>query len=145
MIRWTVISIRQASCRAYAKAARKAGGQVFQQTMVEEIVREAGGEWRLRTPAGELRAEHVVNAGGLWAREVGRMVGIELPLMAMEHHYLITEDLPEIAELPHDLPSIVDFDGNAYGRQEGRGMLLGTYEQGGDGVVGRSDAVGFRP
>ena len=117
--------------QAYAKAARKAGGQVFQQTMVEEIVREAGGEWRLRTPAGELRAEHVVNAGGLWAREVGRMVGIELPLMAMEHHYLITEDLPEIAELPHELPSIVDFDGNAYGRQEGRGMLLGTYEQGG--------------
>lgn len=117
--------------QAYAKAARKAGGTIFQHTMVSALAPTRDGGWRLTTGQGELTADIVVNAGGLWAREVGRMAGIELPLMAMEHHYLITEPLAEIANLPHELPSMVDFDGNAYGRQEGQGMLLGTYEEGG--------------
>ena len=51
------------------------------------------------TDKGTVHAEHVVNCGGLWAREVGRMVGIELPVLAMEHHYLITEDLPDLEGL----------------------------------------------
>ena len=116
--------------QAYAKAARKAGAAVFQQTMVNGITPRGDG-WRVHTGKGDIDADIVVNAGGLWAREVGEMVGIKLPLMAMEHHYLITEKLEEVARLGHELPSIVDFDGNAYGRQEGMGMLLGTYEEGG--------------
>ncbi|TIN00369.1 MAG: FAD-binding oxidoreductase, partial [Mesorhizobium sp.] len=82
---------------AYAKAARKLGAEVERFTKVEDIVRRADGLWRIITNKGEVVAEHVVNAGGLWAREVGRMVGLELPVLAMEHMYLITEDMPEVA------------------------------------------------
>lgn len=120
--------------QAFAAAARKLGGRIFLQTMVERLTARADGGWRIGLAGGgggEIDADIVVNAGGLWAREVGRMAGVELPLLAMEHHYLITEGLDEIRALGHELPSMVDFDGNAYGRQEGDGMLLGTYEEGG--------------
>ncbi len=83
--------------------------------------------------ANSIHAEHVVNAGGLWAREVGRMVGIELPVLAMEHMYLLTVDMPEVAahvaKTGHEMPMAIDFGGEIYIRQEGGGMLLGTYEQ----------------
>jgi len=75
-----------------------------------------------------VRAEHVVNCAGLWAREVGHMVGIELPVLAMEHHYLITEDLPELAGLPREIVNTTDYAGEIYMRQERRGALIGTYE-----------------
>ncbi|TKB29333.1 MAG: FAD-binding oxidoreductase, partial [Mesorhizobium sp.] len=82
---------------------------------------------------GEVVAEHVVNAGGLWAREVGRMVGLELPVLAMEHMYLITEDMPEVAawnqKTGTEIIHAVDFDGELYLRQERGGMLMGTYEK----------------
>ena len=75
-------------------------------------------------------AEIVINAGGLWAREVGKLAGINLPVQPMEHHYLITETIPEIKERVNEprLPIGTDFEGNIYFRQEGKGMLLGTYE-----------------
>ena len=85
-------------------------------------------------PTGTIRCDHVVNAGGLWAREVGRMAGVELPLLAMEHMYLLTEDIPAIAEYnaAHgEVLHCIDFGGELYMRQEGGGLLLGTYEQGG--------------
>jgi dimethylglycine dehydrogenase len=88
------------------------------------------GSWDVMTEHGNVRAEHVVNAGGLWAREVGRMVGLELPVLAMEHQYLVTEDLPELAGRPEQLMCI-DFEGEIYLRQEHGGMLLGTYERAG--------------
>ena len=116
---------------AFAKAARNLGAKVQQQTKVSALRQNAAGEWEITTEHGNITAEMVVNAGGLWAREVGRMAGVELPVQAMEHHYLITEPLPEIENLGRELPSMVDFDGNAYGRQEGMGMLLGTYEENG--------------
>ena len=87
---------------AYAKAARKLGAEVERFTKVEDIVRRPDGMWRVITNKGEIVAEHVVNAGGLWAREVGRMVGLELPVLAMEHMYLITEDMPEVAALERE-------------------------------------------
>ena len=71
-----------------------------------------------------------VNAGGLWAREVGRMVGLELPVLAMEHHYLITEDMPELVGQKEQIHAI-DFEGEIYMRQERGGMLMGTYERNG--------------
>ena len=82
------------------------------------------------TTQGTVHAEHVVNAGGLWAREVGRMVGLELPVLAMEHQYLITDDLPEFAGQP-ELLHCIDFEGEIYLRQERGGVLLGTYERAG--------------
>ncbi len=118
---------------AYARAARKLGAEVERFTKVEDIVRRPDGLWRVITNKGEVVAEHVVNAGGLWAREVGRMVGLELPILAMEHMYLITEDMPEVAEINastgKEVIHAVDFDGELYLRQERGGMLMGTYEK----------------
>ncbi|WP_287179481.1 FAD-binding oxidoreductase, partial [Mesorhizobium sp.] len=118
---------------AYAKAARKLGAEVERFTKVEGIVRRPDGLWRVITNKGDVVAEHVVNAGGLWAREVGRMIGLELPVLAMEHMYLITEDMPEVAAWNQntgtEIIHAVDFDGELYLRQERGGMLMGTYEK----------------
>ena len=80
------------------------------------------------TPAGTIVAERVVNAAGLWAREVGHLAGIDLPVQPMEHHYLITEEIPEIASHGKEICGGVDYEANIYFRQEHKGMLLGTYE-----------------
>ena len=129
---------------AYAKSAQRLGAEIYRRTKVEALVRSGagagsdgggkiGGEWRVVTDRGEIRAEHVVNAAGLWAREVGRMVGLELPILAMEHMYLITEDMPEVAAINEstgrEVVHAVDFDGELYLRQERGGMLMGTYEK----------------
>jgi dimethylglycine dehydrogenase len=118
---------------AYAKAARKLGASVERFTRVVDIRRRPDGLWRVITDKGEVVTENVVNAGGLWAREVGRMVGLELPVLAMEHMYLITEDMPEVAEVNastgKEVIHAVDFDGELYLRQERGGMLMGTYEK----------------
>src|SRR5277367_5344456 len=115
---------------AYAKSAQLAGAEIIRQTRVIDMQSRPDGSWDLTTTGGNVRAEHVVNAGGLWAREVGRMVGLELPVLAMEHQYLITEDLPEFAGQKEQIHCI-DFEGEIYMRQERGGMLLGTYERAG--------------
>jgi dimethylglycine dehydrogenase len=115
---------------AYAKSAQLGGAEIVRQTRVIDVQPRPDGSWDLTTTGGNVRAEHVVNAGGLWAREVGRMVGLELPVLAMEHQYLITEDLPEFAGQKEQIHCI-DFEGEIYMRQERGGMLLGTYERAG--------------
>jgi dimethylglycine dehydrogenase len=100
---------------------------------VIELTQEADGTWNVVTEQGTVKADHVVNAGGLWAREVGRMVGLELPLLAMEHMYLLTEEMPEVLEFNartgRELVGVIDFKGEIYTRQERTGILLGTYEK----------------
>src|SRR5437764_210945 len=81
---------------AYVKAARALGAQAERFTRVLALTARRDGSWDVVTDKGTVHAEHVVNCAGLWARDVGHMVGIELPVLAMEHHYLITEDLPEL-------------------------------------------------
>ncbi len=120
--------------RAYVKCAQLLGAEVRHHTPVVGLSQRPDGTWDVRIESGDvIRAEHVVNAGGLWAREVGRMVGIELPVLAMEHMYLLTEDMPEVAanvaKTGKEMPMALDFAGEIYIRQEGGGMLLGTYEQ----------------
>ncbi|MHB8814179.1 MAG: GcvT family protein [Steroidobacteraceae bacterium] len=115
---------------AYAKSAQIAGAEVVRHTRVVDLKARSDGTWDVITDHGNVHAEHVVNAGGLWAREVGRMVGLELPILAMEHQYLITEEVPQIAGLPEQLHCI-DFEGELYLREERGGMLLGTYERAG--------------
>jgi dimethylglycine dehydrogenase len=120
--------------RAYVRCAQMAGAEVHQHTPVVGLEQRPDGTWTVRLENGNVvHAEHVVNAGGLWAREVGRMVGIELPVLAMEHMYLLTVDMPEVAaqvaKTGHEMPMALDFAGEIYIRQEGGGMLLGTYEQ----------------
>lgn len=114
---------------AYAQAARNAGAEIYKHTPVIGISRSPGGEWAVQTPAGVILCEYIVNAAGLWAREVGRLVGAELPILPMEHQYIVTNDIPELAGLGREIPAAVDFDGAAYLRQERQGLLLGTYEQ----------------
>lgn len=118
---------------AYAKSAKKLGATYVTHTKVEAITRARDGGWIVSTNKGDVACEHVVNAGGLWAREVGRMVGLELPVLAMEHMYLLTEDMPEVAEINKktgkEVVHAVDFDGELYLRQERGGMLMGTYEK----------------
>jgi len=113
---------------AYAKAARVHGGSYHTHTPVIETNQRADGSWDVVTEKGTINAEHIVNAGGLWAREVGLMSGLHLPVQPMEHHYLITEAIPEIEARDERLPAGIDYEGNMYFRQEGKGMLLGTYE-----------------
>ena len=125
---------------AYAKAARMAGAEVYRGVWARSIDRLSDGCWRVGLydtadgdDCGEIVCEHVVNCGGLWAREVGRMVGLELPVLAMEHTYIVTEPLDEVME--HNrrtggrMMNVIDFSGEIYLRQEGNGVLLGTYEQ----------------
>jgi len=118
---------------AYAKSAKKLGANYVTHTKVEAITRARDGGWIVSTNKGDVACEHVVNAGGLWAREVGRMVGLELPVLAMEHMYLLTEDMPEVTEINQktgkEVVHAVDFDGELYLRQERGGMLMGTYEK----------------
>jgi dimethylglycine dehydrogenase len=120
---------------AYAKAARIGGAEIYRFTRASDLVQRADGSWDVITEKGNIHAEHVVNAGGLWAREVGRMVGLELPVLAMEHMYLLTEDMPEVAaanaQTGGEMLHCIDFEGEIYIRQEGAGMLMGTYERAG--------------
>ncbi|MEE8535679.1 MAG: FAD-dependent oxidoreductase [Kiloniellales bacterium] len=120
---------------AYAKAARVQGAEVTRFTKVEDLRQRPDGTWDVITDKGTIHAEHVVNAGGLWAREVGRMAGLELPILAMEHMYLLTDDMPEVAEINEatgkEVIHAIDFEGELYMRQEGGGMLMGTYEKAG--------------
>jgi dimethylglycine dehydrogenase len=113
---------------AFAKAARLQGAEIYRQTRVLSLEPTPQGTWRVLTDQGSIEAEHVVNAAGLWAREVGRMAGVDLPLVPMEHHYLITQDLAELASARSELPVVVDLDGEMYMRQERAGVLLGVYE-----------------
>jgi len=114
--------------QAYAKAARKLGAEVERFTRVVRLEPRRDGSWDVHTDKGSVHAEHVVNCAGLWAREVGQLVGIELPVLAMEHHYLITEDIPELAARAQELVNTTDYSGEIYMRQERRGCLIGTYE-----------------
>jgi len=118
---------------AYAKAAKMLGAEIVLRNPVKELTQDPDGTWNVVTVNGTVKCEHVVNAGGLWAREIGRMVGVELPVLAMEHMYLLTEDMPEVMEYNkatgRELCHVIDFKGEIYTRQERQGMLLGTYEK----------------
>ena len=117
---------------AYAKAARMGGATIETHCMVRETNQRPDGTWDVVTDKGTIHAEHVVNAGGLWAREVGAMAGVYLPLHPMEHQYLVTEEIPQIAEMIDaggEHPHVMDPAGESYLRQEGRGLCIGFYEQ----------------
>lgn len=113
---------------AYAICARQRGAEIYRHTRVIEVKPTPRKTWLVVTDAGTIEAEHVVNAGGLWARQVGQMVGLDLPIVAMEHHYLLTEDLEPLKNLSKEIPLVLDLDGEIYLRQERKGVLLGVYE-----------------
>ena len=114
---------------AYAAGARARGAEIHRFTPVTGTEPQPDGSWIVRTDKGDIRADWVVNAAGLWAREVAALAGIYLPLIPTEHQYFVTETIPEIAALGRRLPSVADRDGEYYLRQEGLGLLVGAYER----------------
>ncbi|WP_273499194.1 GcvT family protein [Lentibacter algarum] len=117
---------------AYAKAARMGGATIETHTMVKETNQHPDGTWDVVTDKGTIHAEHVVNAGGLWAREVGALAGVYFPLHPMEHQYIVTDEVPLIRDMMADgieHPHVMDPAGESYLRQEGRGLCIGFYEQ----------------
>jgi len=112
---------------ALAKGAVDRGAEINRLTRVTGIERE-GDRWRVETSEGEIRAEVVVNAAGQWAKAVGQLVGLELPIVPVEHHYLITEPIPEVRDYPAELPVLRDPDQSFYIREEGGGLLVGPFE-----------------
>lgn len=117
---------------AYARAAKMQGAEIVEHNRVLATTPRADGTWDVVTEKGTIHAEHVVNAGGLWAREVGAMAGVYLPLLPMAHQYLVTDDIPEIMDIlksGREFPHVMDPGGESYLRQEGRGLCIGFYEK----------------
>ncbi|MFC6585462.1 FAD-dependent oxidoreductase [Sulfitobacter aestuariivivens] len=113
---------------AYAKAARKMGAEVRRFMPVEATRPLADGGWEVVTPKGVIHADVLINAAGLWGREVAALAGLSLPLMPVEHHYFVTEPMPALAALPREIAHVSEPGGGYYLRQEGQGLLLGIYE-----------------
>ena len=113
--------------QAYATAAKKRGAEYYEGVKVESLEQTADG-WKVVTDKGTITCEHVVNAGGLWAKQVGRMAGIELPVSPLKHHYLITDSIPAVEASDFEMPMTVDLEGFTYMRQDQKGVLVGIYE-----------------
>jgi len=114
---------------AYAVGARQRGAEIHRFTPVTATEAQEDGTWIVRTPKGDIHTDWVVNAAGLWGREVAAMAGLTLPLQPTEHQYFVTETIGEIDAMDRRLPSVADRDGEYYLRQEGKGLLVGAYER----------------
>jgi len=113
---------------AFASGATALGARILRNTPVTGLSHGPGGS-TIETPKGDVRAGIVVNAAGMWAREVARLAGCDLPLVPMQHHYLVTEPIGEIAGRGAELPVFRDPDRSFYCRQEHGGLLLGPFER----------------
>jgi len=114
---------------AFAQAARAQGADVIEHNRVLSLSMLPNRMWRVETEQGVVTAQHVVNAAGLWARRVGNMVGVDHPLVPMLHHYLVTDDVAEIASFEGEMSKVIDLEGFTYMHREGNGVLLGVYER----------------
>jgi dimethylglycine dehydrogenase len=114
---------------AYAAGARQNGAEIIRFCPVTGTEQQSDGSWIVRTAKGDIATQWVVNAAGLWGREVAALAGINLPLQPTEHQYFVTETIAEIAGMDRRLPSVADRDGEYYLRQEGKGLLVGAYEK----------------
>ena len=114
---------------ALAKGARDRGAEIYRDTRLLSMERARSGEWKVITDQGNITTEVVVNAGGVWGREIGRMVGAQLPLLPMEHQYVVTNTVDDFMALGHEIPITRDPERSFYLRQEGDGILIGFYEK----------------
>ncbi|MYM54772.1 GcvT family protein [Thalassovita mangrovi] len=110
---------------ALARGARSRGAKIFEDTSVSEIITRDGKAVGVRTDKGDIMAENVVIAAGMWSRQIGARAGLNLPLQAAEHYYLITEPMEGISR---DLPLVEDPHSWAYYREEVGGLLVGLFE-----------------
>jgi dimethylglycine dehydrogenase len=120
--------------QALAKGARALGAEINRNTVVTAIERGAGGRWVVKTDKGDIACEHVVACTGNFARRTGAMVGLDIPVIPVEHQYIVTEPHPAIVErqrkgLP-EMGVLREADSSWYMREENGGLLLGPYEKG---------------
>jgi dimethylglycine dehydrogenase len=120
--------------QSLARGARERGAEINRRTTATAIERLASGEWKVSTDKGDITCEHVVSATGNFARATGRMVGINVPVIPVEHQYIVTEAHPEIVKrkaqgLP-EMGVLRESDSAWYMREEAGGLLLGPYEKG---------------
>ncbi len=114
---------------ALAGAAVELGAGIERQTAVRELRSRSSGEWDVVTDRGTIRAGIVVNAAGIWGRDVGELAGIELPIVPMEHQYLITDAVPELLAEHAEMPVVRDPEASFYVREEAPGIIVGPYER----------------
>jgi dimethylglycine dehydrogenase len=120
--------------QAMAKGARARGAEIYRNTVVTGIEQKPNGEWLVKTDKGDVACEHVVSASGNFARRTGAMVGLDIPVIPVEHQYIVTEPHPLIKErqakgLP-EMGVLREADSSWYMREENGGLLLGPYEHG---------------
>ena len=111
--------------QALAKGARSAGVQIFQDTKVEQILHDGSRVTGVRTAAGEIEADYVVICGGMWSRDLAATVGVNLPLHACEHYYVLFES---VEGLHPELPVLRDYDSCAYYKYDAGKLLVGAFE-----------------
>jgi dimethylglycine dehydrogenase len=120
--------------QALAKGARARGATIYRNTPVLAIERTSGGDWLLQTPKGDIACEHVISASGNYARQTGAMVGLDIPVIPVEHQYIVTEPHPQLQKRRADghpeMAVLRESDGSWYLREENGGFILGIYEQG---------------
>jgi len=115
---------------AFAAAARALGVSVIRRCCVTDIVHLASGEWKVITEGGEITCEHVVNAAGPWARQIGDWNQLQLPMVSMTHHYFVTDTVNEFKSLTEELPVVRDDRlVSGYIRMEQKSGLIGIYEK----------------
>ena len=120
--------------QAMAKGARARGATIYRNTAVLSIEQTSQGGWKIETNKGNITCDHVVSATGNYARQTGAMVGLDIPVMPVEHQYIVTEPHPEIINRQNSgLPEMAvlrESDGSWYLREENGGFILGPYEKG---------------
>ncbi len=117
------------TCQAMAKGARQLGAQVRRNCRVTGLTQLPSGEWQVETEQGTIIAQHVVNAAGYHARQVGAMAGLDLPITTMLHHYVVTDEVPEFAAMAHEIPVTRDDYFCGYIRREQGSALIGLYDK----------------
>ncbi|MEM9497129.1 MAG: FAD-dependent oxidoreductase [Pseudomonadota bacterium] len=117
------------TCQAMARGARQLGATVIRNCRVTGMRQRRGGEWEVTTEHGTIIAEHVVNAGGYHARQIGAMVGLDLPITTMLHHYVVTDAVPEFDAMDHEMPVTRDDYFCGYVRREQGSVLIGLYDK----------------
>lgn len=119
---------------ALAKGARDRGAEIYRRTKVTGFERKPSGEWLVRTDKGDIACEHIVTATGSWARQTGAMLGLDIPTIPVEHQYIVTEEIEELAaRKAQGLPEMAvlrESDASYYMREERQGLILGPYEKG---------------
>ncbi|HEX9044422.1 MAG TPA: FAD-dependent oxidoreductase [Candidatus Limnocylindrales bacterium] len=118
-----------AATRAMAHVARELGAEISVHNPVRALVPLENGEWDVATDKGTIRAGIVVNAGGIWGREIGELAGVTLPIVPMEHQYLVTDAIPQLLAEHAEMPVVRDTEASFYVREEASGLIVGPYER----------------